>query len=64
MSSCPGRIKAMVDIPEELQSLGKDRRVAPAFGQIRQTIWDLLRDEVLAAQEDERRRKLARHTDR
>ena len=60
MSSRPGRIKEIVEIPEELRRLGTDRRGTAAFGQVRQTIWDLLRDEVLAAQAEERRRKLGR----
>jgi NitT/TauT family transport system ATP-binding protein len=60
MTSRPGRIKQIIEIPPELRSLGKDLRASPEFGRIRNEVWDLLREEVLAAQEEERRRKLAR----
>jgi NitT/TauT family transport system ATP-binding protein len=59
MTSRPGRIKTIIELPEELQQR-RDRRAAPEFGRIRQLIWNELRSEVLAAQEDERQRKLAR----
>jgi NitT/TauT family transport system ATP-binding protein len=62
MTSRPGRIKTILEIPSELRSLGKDLRSAPEFGRLRQELWSHLRDEVLAAQEEERQRKLSRHT--
>jgi NitT/TauT family transport system ATP-binding protein len=60
MTSRPGRIKQIIDIPASLRNEGSDRRASPEFGRIRHEIWDLLRGEVLAAQEEERLRKLAR----
>jgi NitT/TauT family transport system ATP-binding protein len=60
MTSRPGRIKQIIDIPASLRDEGNDRRASPEFGRIRNEVWDLLRGEVLAAQEEERLRKLAR----
>ena len=59
MTSRPGRIKTIIELPPELQAC-RDRRAAPEFGRIRQQIWNELRTEVLAAQEEERQRQLAR----
>jgi NitT/TauT family transport system ATP-binding protein len=61
MTSRPGRIKTVLEIPESLQACGNDRRSAPEFGELRQELWGHLRSEVLAAQEEERQRKLARN---
>jgi len=59
MTSRPGRIKEVIDVPEELRSAdGGDVRSLPAFGQVRGAVWSLLREEVLKAQQQERRRKL------
>jgi NitT/TauT family transport system ATP-binding protein len=55
MSSRPGRIKQIVEIPAELQAEGGDVRSLPLFGQLRHEIWTLLREEVLKASEQERR---------
>jgi NitT/TauT family transport system ATP-binding protein len=54
MTSRPGRIKTVVDIPESLR-LAEDRRAHPDFVAVRNEIWSLLRDEVKRAQELERR---------
>jgi NitT/TauT family transport system ATP-binding protein len=51
MTSRPGRIKQVIDVPEELHSETEDVRSLPAFGQIRHEVWSLLRDEVLKAQQ-------------
>jgi len=59
MTSRPGRIKTILEVPPELRALGPDLRSAPEFGQLRQELWGHLRSEVLAAQEEERQRKLA-----
>ncbi|WP_027583362.1 ABC transporter ATP-binding protein [Bradyrhizobium sp. Ai1a-2] len=50
MTSRPGRIKQVIDVPEELHSETDDVRSLPAFGQIRHEVWSLLREEVLKAQ--------------
>jgi NitT/TauT family transport system ATP-binding protein len=57
MTSRPGRIKKVIEIPAQLKSY-EDIRSAPEYGQIRHEIWTLLREEVLRAQEQERRSKL------
>lgn len=54
MTSRPGRIKTIIDIPEELKR-AEDRRSHPLFGGLRTQIWSLLRDEVKRAQDLERR---------
>jgi len=59
MTSRPGRIKTILEIPQELRAQG-DIRSAPEFGALRHELWTHLRAEVLAAQEEERQRKLAR----
>ncbi|MET0387126.1 MAG: ABC transporter ATP-binding protein [Polyangiales bacterium] len=59
MTSRPGRIKTILEVPKELRAAGTDLRGTPEFGRLRQELWELLRDEVLAAQEEERQRKLA-----
>jgi NitT/TauT family transport system ATP-binding protein len=58
MTSRPGRIKCIVDVPTEFRKRSDDIRSAPEFGQIRHEIWSLLRDEVLVAEQEERRKKL------
>jgi NitT/TauT family transport system ATP-binding protein len=50
MTSRPGRIKQVIDVPDELHSETEDVRSLPAFGQIRHEVWSLLREEVLKAQ--------------
>lgn len=54
MTSRPGRIKTIVDIPDSLRR-AEDRRAHPEFLEVRNKIWALLRDEVKRAQELERR---------
>ena len=51
MTSRPGRIKQIVDIPEVLRSEAEDVRSLPEFGRVRHEVWSLLRDEVLKAQQ-------------
>jgi NitT/TauT family transport system ATP-binding protein len=51
MTSRPGRIKRVIDVPEELHSDTEDVRSLPAFGSVRHEVWSLLRDEVLKAQQ-------------
>jgi NitT/TauT family transport system ATP-binding protein len=55
MTSRPGRIKQVIDIPSELREAGPDMRSTAEFGRIRHEIWTLLRDEVRKAQAQERR---------
>jgi NitT/TauT family transport system ATP-binding protein len=51
MTSRPGRIKQVVEVPEVLRSDTEDVRSLPAFGAVRHEVWTLLRDEVLKAQQ-------------
>ncbi|HPX89206.1 MAG TPA: ABC transporter ATP-binding protein [Methylophilaceae bacterium] len=61
MSSWPGRIKEIIDIPDALRSSNEDVRSSAEFGQLRHQIWSLLREEVTKAQqlEQEKYRQLA-----
>jgi NitT/TauT family transport system ATP-binding protein len=54
MTSRPGRIKTIVDMPESLRQ-AEDRRAHPDFVEVRNHIWSLLKSEVQRAQEQERR---------
>jgi NitT/TauT family transport system ATP-binding protein len=58
MTSRPGRIKRIVDVPTDFRKRSEDVRSLPEFGHLRHEIWALLRDEVLEAEQDERRKKL------
>ncbi|MES5481309.1 ABC transporter ATP-binding protein [Bradyrhizobium sp. INPA03-11B] len=51
MTSRPGRIKEVIEIPEVLRSEAEDIRALPEFGQVRHEIWSLLREEVQKAQQ-------------
>ena len=52
MTSRPGRIKQIIEVPEVLRSETEDVRSLPAFGAVRhEESWTLLRDEVLKAQQ-------------
>jgi NitT/TauT family transport system ATP-binding protein len=51
MTSRPGRIKQIVEVPEVLRSDTEDVRSLPEFGAVRHEVWTLLRDEVLKAQQ-------------
>ena len=51
MTSRPGRIKQVVDIPDVLRSEADDVRSLPEFGSVRHHVWSLLREEVLKAQQ-------------
>ena len=51
MTSRPGRIKQVVEIPEALRSEEEDVRSLPEFGSVRHEVWSLLRGEVLKAQQ-------------
>jgi len=57
MTSRPGRIKTIIDIPASLK-YGEDVRSRPEYGAVRHEVWSRLRDEVQRAQEQERRNKL------
>ncbi|MDD2932642.1 MAG: ABC transporter ATP-binding protein [Methylotenera sp.] len=59
MTSWPGRIKEIIDIPDTLRSKDEDVRSTAEFGQLRHQIWSLLREEVTRAQELEINRQLA-----
>jgi NitT/TauT family transport system ATP-binding protein len=54
MTSRPGRIKQVIDIPLGSRSAAEDLRSDPAFARYRHEIWSLLRDEVIRAQAQER----------
>ncbi|MCS3446562.1 MULTISPECIES: ABC transporter ATP-binding protein [Bradyrhizobium] len=51
MTSRPGRIKQIVDIPAALRSEAEDVRSLSEFGRVRHEIWSLLREEVQKAQQ-------------
>lgn len=51
MTSRPGRIKQVIDIPETLRSEPDDVRSLPEFGHLRHEVWSLLREEVQKAQQ-------------
>jgi len=51
MTSRPGRIKQIIEVPEVLRGETEDVRSLPAFGSVRHEVWTLLRDEVLKAQQ-------------
>jgi NitT/TauT family transport system ATP-binding protein len=52
MTSRPGRIKRIVDIPLGSRTASEDLRSAPTFARYRHEIWSLLRDEVAKAREE------------
>jgi NitT/TauT family transport system ATP-binding protein len=54
MTSRPGRIKQIVDIPDSLHAGTPDVRSLPQFGELRHEIWSLLHDEVAAARQQRR----------
>jgi len=61
MTSRPGRIKRIIEIPAELRRRrGEDIRSAPEFGELHHEIWTLLRDEVQRTEEQERSRSRKR----
>ncbi|AGK52569.1 ABC transporter ATP-binding protein [Bacillus sp. 1NLA3E] len=59
MTSRPGKIKQIIDIPLESRTGEEDLRADPEFAKIRHDVWNLLREEVLKAQELERNKRLA-----
>ncbi|RZJ61811.1 MAG: ABC transporter ATP-binding protein [Acidovorax sp.] len=56
MTTRPGRIKEIVDIPESLRADTDDIRSLPLFGELRHRIWGLLHDEVASARHERRSR--------
>jgi NitT/TauT family transport system ATP-binding protein len=58
MTSRPGRIKHILDIPSDFRKRTEDVRSTPEFGEIRHQIWTLLRDEVHKAEQLDRVSKL------
>jgi NitT/TauT family transport system ATP-binding protein len=50
MTSRPGRIKQVIDIPLHRRRHMEDVRSMPEFGRVRHEVWSVLRDEVLKAQ--------------
>jgi NitT/TauT family transport system ATP-binding protein len=54
LTSRPGRIKQLIDIPLASRTAAEDLRSDPVFVKHRHEIWALLRDEVGKAQEQER----------
>ncbi|MDE5445595.1 ATP-binding cassette domain-containing protein [Bradyrhizobium sp. CSA207] len=51
MTSRPGRIKRIIDIPDVLRSEADDVRSLPEFGRVGHEVWGPLREEVLKAQQ-------------
>lgn len=58
MTSRPGRIKEVIEVPFESRTTEEDLRSNPEFVRIRHQIWDLLKDEVQRAQEQEKDKSL------
>lgn len=56
MTSRPGRIKRVIDVPHALKHSGDDFRSTPQFGELRHEIWTSLREEVRKATQQERER--------
>lgn len=56
MTTRPGRIKRIVDIPESLRAGTDDVRSLPFFGELRHEIWSQLHDEVASARQERRAR--------
>jgi NitT/TauT family transport system ATP-binding protein len=54
MTSRPGRIKQLIEIPESIRDAGLEARAHPEFGRVRQVVWNLLREEVLKSQRERR----------
>ncbi len=54
LTSRPGRIKQVVDVPFENRTEHEDLRSEPEFARYRHLIWSLLHDEVDRAQSEER----------
>jgi ABC-type nitrate/sulfonate/bicarbonate transport system, ATPase component len=59
MTSRPGRIKDVIEIPQSLRSSSEDVRSLPEYGRIRHKIWSLLSEEVIKAQALEKHKQLA-----
>jgi len=55
MTSRPGRIKHILEIPDMLHSEVEDVRSLPLFGAVRHEVWTLLREEVVKAQQSQAR---------
>ncbi|MEV4280466.1 ABC transporter ATP-binding protein [Actinoplanes xinjiangensis] len=53
LTSRPGRIKEVVDVPIDARSATEDLRSVPEFTRYRHEIWTLLRDEVDRARNEE-----------
>ena len=54
----PWADQRIVDVPTDFRKRSEDVRSLPEFGHLRHEIWALLRDEVLEAEQEERRKKL------
>jgi len=50
MTSRPGQIKAIVDVPFERRSTSEDLRSSAEFARLRHQLWTLIKDEVQKAQ--------------
>lgn len=59
MTSTPGRIKEIVNVPADLRNDAEDVRSTAEFGELRHQIWSSLREEVIKAQVQEKDRQLA-----
>jgi NitT/TauT family transport system ATP-binding protein len=53
LTSRPGRLKAIVDVPFVQRSENEDIRSSPEFAKIRHEVWSLLHDEVVKASREE-----------
>jgi NitT/TauT family transport system ATP-binding protein len=50
ITSRPGRVKAIIDIPLRDRASAEDLRSSPEFGALRHEVWSLIKDEVVKAQ--------------
>jgi NitT/TauT family transport system ATP-binding protein len=58
MTSRPGKIKEIIDIPKSLEAKTQDIRSTAEYGQLRHHIWSLLSEEVIKAQALEKSKQL------
>src|SRR5690606_42017562 len=59
ITSRPGRIKDVIEIPQSLKSNAEDIRSTAEYGQLRHQIWSQLSEEVIKAQALEKDKQLA-----
>jgi NitT/TauT family transport system ATP-binding protein len=61
MTSRPGTIKEVIEVPFQARSSEEDLRSSPDFSRLRHQIWELLKDEVSRAQQLEQNKSAHAH---